>query len=160
MLTLPSFMQGSVLCFPFSLFKRLSWWTLTQGVPRVHTSSSRILSTLWWQWNLFFTIFMSINTCAPQKRRETNAFIKVALKLFQVLLPISVNDLYVKSWLFPSLGLCPGFMMIAYILHAEITGGPLSGQHLHLLTQLAWPTTGTKQTRKQDRKTTHRLSYH
>lgn len=78
-----------------------------------------------------------MTVCAPQKRRETNAFIKVALKLFQVLLPISVNDLYVKSWLFPSLGLCPGFMMIAYILHAEITGGPLSGQHLHLLTQLA-----------------------
>lgn len=101
-----------------------------------------------------------MTVCAPQKRRETNAFIKVALKLFQVLLPISVNDLYVKSWLFPSLGLCPGFMMIAYILHAEITGGPLSGQHLHLLTQLARPTTGTKQTRKQDRKTTHRLSYH
>lgn len=98
--------------------------------------------------------------CAPQKRRETNTCLKLALKLFQVSLPISVNNLYVKSWLFPSLGLRPGFMMMPYILHAEITGGPLSGQHLHLLTQLARPTTGTKQTRKQDRKTTHRLSYH
>lgn len=71
-----------------------------------------------------------------------------------------MNNYYVESWLFLSLGLLPGIMMMAYILHAEITGQPLSGKHLHLLTQLARPTTGTKQTRKQGRKTMRRLSYH
>lgn len=79
-LTLPSFTQGSVLlCFPFGLFKRLSWWTLTQGVPRVHTSSIRILSTLWRQWNLLFTIFMSINCthdslCTTETQRNKRLF--------------------------------------------------------------------------------------
>lgn len=71
-----------------------------------------------------------------------------------------MNDFLVGGWLFLSLGLRPGIMMMAYILHAEITGWPLSGKHLHLLTQLACPTTGTKQTRKQGRKTTRRISYH
>lgn len=56
------------------------------------------------------------------------------------------------SWLFLSLRLHPGIMMMVYILHAEITGRALSGQHLHLLTQLACPTTGTKQTRKRGKK--------
>lgn len=71
-----------------------------------------------------------------------------------------MKDFHVKSWLFLSLRLHPGIMMMAYILHAEITGRPLSGKHLHLLTQLACPTTGPKPTRKQGRKTTRRLSYH
>lgn len=71
-----------------------------------------------------------------------------------------MNNFHVGSWLFLSLGLRPGIIMMAFILHAQITGWPLSGKHLHLLTQLASPTTGTKQTRKQDRKTTPRLSYH
>lgn len=71
-----------------------------------------------------------------------------------------MNNVQVQSWLFLSLELHLGIMVMAYILHAEITGGPLSGKHLHLLTQLACPTTGTKQTRKQSRKTTRRLSCH
>lgn len=74
--------------------------------------------------------------------------------------PFLVKDSPAEAWSFLSLWLYPGIMFMACVLHAEITGRPLSGEHLHLLTQLARPTTGTKQTRKQCRKTTQWLSYH
>lgn len=56
----------------------------------------------------------------------------------------SVKDSPVDVWQFLSLWLYPGIIFMTCDLHAEITGRPLSGEHLHLLTQLARPTTDRK----------------